>query len=254
MLAKKYNSLVTELSSFILKHNELETIKVNAEFDLKWRLTQLYEEVAEEDEQKFIDLAGMQGHLTTTAQKKEIAKREKKSAQQAHDNQSGMSELIETNKKTTDKSWAKSLYRRAVRRCHPDTLKVADDEYKEELTELYKNITESYENNNLDILMVETYKLFIKPKEVISDQIQILEESKQEYDKKIKIILGSQGFVWSTFSSEMKETFLINLMKQRGVRFVDKSKIKDILKRKISKRKGGQRPKNKLRDRVKSKK
>ena len=106
MLAKKYNSLVTELSSFILKHNELETIKVNAEFDLKWRLTQLYEEVAEEDEQKFIDLAGMQGHLTTTAQKKEIAKREKKSSQQAHDSHSGMSELIETDKKTTDKSWA----------------------------------------------------------------------------------------------------------------------------------------------------
>ena len=88
----------------------------------------------------------------------------------------------------------------------------------------------------------------------IKKNLQILEESKQKYDKKIKIILGSQGFVWSTFSSEMKETFLINLMKQRGVRFVDKNKIKDILKRKISKRKGGQRPKNKLRDRVKSKK
>ena len=133
MSAKKYDSLVTELTSFILKYDELDAIKTDAEFDLKWRLTQLYEEVAEEDEQKFIDLAGMQGHLTTTAQKKEIAKREKKSAQQAHDNQSGVSELIETNKKTTDKSWAKSLYRRAVRRCHPDTLKVADDEYKEEL-------------------------------------------------------------------------------------------------------------------------
>ena len=254
MLAKKYNSLVTELSSFILKHNELETIKVNAEFDLKWRLTQLYEEVVEEDEQKFIDLAGMQGHLTTTAQKKEIAKREKKSVQQAHDNQSGLSDLIQTNKNTTDKVWAKSLYRRAVRRCHPDTLKVADDEYKKELTELYKNITESYENNNLDILMVESYKLFIKPKEVINDQIQILEESKQSYDKKIKNILASQGFVWSTFSDEMKETFLINLMKQKGVKFVDKKKVKEVLKRKVSRRKVGQRPKNKLRDRVKSKK
>ena len=253
MSAKKYNSLVTELTSFIIKHDELDTIKKDAEFDLKWRLTQLYEEVAEEDEQKFIDISGMQGHLSTTAQKKEIAKREKEAEvqQQAH---TGLSGLIQTNKSITDKGWAKSLYRRAVRRCHPDTLKVADNEYKEELTEIYKNITESYENSNLDILMVETYKLFIKPKQVISDQIQILEESKNNYDIKIKNVLTSQGFVWSTFSDEMKENFLINLMKQKGVRFVDKRKIKEVLKRKVSRRKVGQRPKNNLRERVKGRK
>lgn len=253
MSAKKYDSLVVELTSFILKHNELDTIKTDAEFDLKWRLTQLYEEVAEEDEQKFIDISGMQGHLSTTAQKKEIAKREKVSEEKQSAEQPGLSGLIQTNKNVTDKSWAKSLYRRAVRRCHPDTLKVADDEYKEELTEIYKNITESYENSNLDILMVETYKLFIKPKEVIRDQIQILEVSKKSYDKKIKNILASQGYVWSTFSDDMKETFLINLMKQKGVRFVDRQKVKEVLKRKVSSRKVGQRPKNKLRERVKNK-
>jgi hypothetical protein len=66
--------------------------------------------------------------------------------------------------------------------------------------------------------------------------------------------LTSQGYVWSTFSDEMKETFLINLMKQRGVRFVDKNKVKEVLKRKVSRRKSGQRPKNKLRERVKNKK
>ena len=43
-------------------------------------------------------------------------------------------------------------------------------------------------------------------------------------------------------------------MKQKGVRFVDRSKVKEVLKRKISSRKMGQRPKNKLRDRVKNKK
>jgi hypothetical protein len=254
MSAKKYDSLVTALTSFILKYNELDAIKIDAEFDLKWRLTQLYEEVAEEDEQKFIDIAGMQGQLSTTSQKREIAKRAQEVKVGQEKRQSGLSELIQTNKKTIDKSWAKSLYKRAVRRCHPDTLKINDDEYREELTEIYKSITESYENSNLDILMVETYKLFIKPKEVISDQIQILEESKKRYDKKIKNILSSQGFVWSTFSDEMKETFLINLMKQKGVRFVDKQKVKEVLKRKINSRKMGQRPKNKLRERVKNKK
>ena len=237
MSNNQYDSLVTELASFILKHGELEVIKTDAEFDLKWRLTQLYKEVNKEDEQKFIDISGMQGHLTTSEQKNQIAKKEKEIDESQQDRQQGLSGLIETNKKTTDKSWAKSLYRRAVRRCHPDTLKVSDSEYKEELTEIYKNITESYENDNLDILMVESYKLFIKPKEVIDDQIQILKESKQQYNKKIKSILSSQGFVWSTFSDEMKETFLINLMKQQGVRFVDKNKVKEVLKRKVSRRK-----------------
>ena len=254
MSAKKYDSLVAELTSFILKHSELQIIKANADFDLKWRLTQLYNEVAEEDEQKFIDIAGMQGHLTTSAQKREIERKEKDAQHKQCHRKQDLSESIVLNKKTTDKSWAKSLYRRAVRRCHPDTLKLSDSEYKEELIELYKNITESYENNNLDILMVETYKLFIKPKEVIRDQIQILEESKKNYDEKIKRILISQGYVWSTFNDEMKENFLINLMKQRGVKFVDKEKVKEILKRKVSKRKIGQRPKNKLRARVKNKK
>jgi hypothetical protein len=254
MSTKKYNSLVTELTGFILKHDELDTIRVDAEFDLKWRLTQLYAEVAEEDEEKFINISGMQGHLTTSEQKREIAKKEELAGQEQEVKQQGLSDITKISKNMTDKSWAKHLYRRAVRRCHPDTLKVSDNEYKKELTEIYKNITESYENSNLDILMVESYKLFIKPKEVISDQIQILEESKQSYDKKIKNILSSQGFVWSTFSDEMKETFLINLMKQRGVRFVDKQKVKEVLKRKVSSRKVGQRPKNKLRARVKNKK
>ena len=88
---------------------------------------------------------------------------------------------------------------------------------------------------------------------MIRDQIQILEDSKKSYDQKIKNILSSQGFVWSTFSDEMKETFLINLMKQRGVKFVDKTKVKEVLKRKVSTRKAGKRPKNNLRARVKNK-
>jgi hypothetical protein len=252
MSNEKYDSLVTELTSFIQKHKELESIHRDAEFDLKWRLTELFKDVKEEDEQKFIDISGMQGHLMTSSQKLEIERLENTLFQEVSEN--SLSELIEINKKATSKNWAKSLYRRAVRRCHPDMLKTVDADYKEELVQIYKAITESYEVDHLDILMVEAYKLFIKPKEVIGEQIEILEESKQDYHKKIKAILTSQGYVWSTFSDEMKETFLINLMKQRGVRFVDKNKVKEVLKRKVSRRKSGQRPKNKLRERVKNKK
>ena len=253
MSDKKYRSLVVELTSLILRHDELKEVKLKAEFDLKWRLTQLYEEVSEEDEQKFIDISGMNGQLMTTEQKQDLAKREKDPVTAQENKHHGLSGFIKLDNKPTDKKWEKSLYRRAVRRCHPDTLKTVDDDYREELVELYKNITESYENRNLDILMVESYKLFIKPKEVINEQIQILENSRQTYSKNIESIITSEAFLWSTWDDKMKENFLINFMKQRGIRFADKKKVKEILKRKVSKRKVGEKPKNKLQGRVKNK-
>ena len=42
-------------------------------------------------------------------------------------------------------------------------------------------------------------------------------------------------------------------MKQNGVKFVDKSKVREVLKRKLSQRKVGQKPKNNLKLRVKNK-
>ncbi len=253
MTINQYDSLVTELTSFIQKYKELEKVNKDAEFDLKWRLTELFKSVEQSDEQKFIDISGMKGHLTTTAEKKELSKIKKEVAPKDYKSRE-LSSMLEINKKNVDKAWAKSLYKRSVRRCHPDTLKVPDSDYKEELIQLYKSITESYENCDLDILMVESYKLFIKPKEVISDQIEILKNSKNLYHKKIKNILASQAYAWSTFDDAMKEVFLINLMKQHGVRFIDKEKVKDIIKRKVSNRKPGERPKKKLCRFVKNKK
>jgi hypothetical protein len=253
MFEYKYNSLVVELSSCIQKYKEVNEIQKNAEFDLKWRLTQLFKEVKEEDEQKFVDIAGMSGQLLTS-----LEKRQKAIITKSHYNEEDISEdvseLIQIDKNRIYETWAKSIYRRAVRRCHPDTIKVSDKDYKHELTLLYKDITEAYENSNLDILMVETYKLFIKPKQVIRDQIEILESSKKRYNVKIKSSLTSQGYAWSTFSDEKKETYLINLMKQQGVKFVDKHKVKEVLSRRVSKRKVGERPENSLRTRLKSKK
>ena len=251
MSSKKYDVLVTELSGYVLKYNELSEIQKAAEVDLKWRLAELYRDVAKEDEQKFINISGMQGYLMTSAEKEAILT---KSINTPNQNKCELSDLIEISKKTPSNIWAKSLYRRAVKRCHPDTLKTNDMSYKEEMIQLYKVITESYENDNLDILMIETFKLFIKPEKVINEQIEILEISKKEYHKKIKKILASQAYMWSTFSDELKENFLINLMKQHGVKFVDRTKIKEVLRRKVSSRKMGQRPKNKLRDRAKNKK
>lgn len=253
MKDKKYNRLITELTSLIEKFKEIDKNREDAEFDLKWRLSQLYESVLQDDEQKFIDISGMQGHLMTTEEKQALAKKEKEQEdnQQQKTNENNLSGIIDHQKKNTDKKWVKDIYRRAIKRCHPDTIKVAEDDYKKELITLYKSITQAYEDLNLDILMIEAYKLFIKPKKVQDDQLEILSESIKNYVNKVNNVLQSQGYVWSTFNNEMKETFLINLMKQKGVRFVDKEKVKEVLKRKVNNRKIGEKPKNLLRDRVK---
>lgn len=258
MKDKKYKRLVTELASLIEKFEEFDKIREDNEFDLTWRLSQLYESVLQDDEQKFIDIAGMQGHLMTTEEKQALAKKEAEQEakrEKAQESGSGqLSEIMNHQKKNTDKRWVKDLYRRSIKRCHPDTIKVADDDYKEELTTLYKSITKAYEDLNLDILMVDAYKLFIKPKEIKDDQLEILEEALKDYNQKINKVMASNGYVWSAFNDKMKEDFLVNLMKQRGVRFVDKSKVREVIKRKVSGRKMGQKPKNRLRERVKNKK
>ncbi len=252
-MIKKYDRLVLELTSFIAKYHEISELQKSGEFDLKWRLAELYKDVKEEDEQKFIELSGLQGFLMTTKQKKSILENSINYLSEKNTSGDDVLDITTSKKSSAEKTWAKSLYRRSVRRCHPDIIR-KDDEYKEDLISIYKSINESYENDNLDILMIEAYKLLVKPKEVTGDQIEILELSKKDYHEKIKKILTSQGYAWSNFDSSMKESFLINLMKQKGVRFVDKSKIKEVLKRKVSSRKIGQKPKNKLRHRVKNKK
>jgi hypothetical protein len=251
MYDQKYVLLVTELQSLINAHKSLKDTVETSDADLRWRLAELFKTVNQKDEQKYIDLAGMQGFLTTTEEKLEL---EKASRPQSPDPKSNITDQLDFDKKEPDQAWAKSLYRRAVKRCHPDTIRINDKEYKEELVAIYKDITEAYSNSMLDELMVKTYKVFVKPKEVITEQIQILETSSRDYKNKILGMQQSKGYTWSTLTEEEKELFLVNFMKQQGVRFVDKSKIKEVLSRKPRSRKVGERPKNNLRERVKGKK
>ena len=251
MRDQKYVLLVTELRSLIHSHALIKDVVDESEADLRWRLAELFQSVKIEDEQKYIDLSGMQGFLTTTEERLELEKAE---IFQPDDQQDMFLGQYNFDRKEPDQQWAKSLYRRAVKRCHPDTVKVGDEEYKSELTKIYKSITEAYSKDELDKLMVESYKVFIKPREIILEQIQILNESYEHYKTQIKAMQQTRGYTWSTLAEHEKELFLSNFMKQSGIRFVDKKKIKEVLNRKPKARKVGERPKNNLRERVKGRK
>ncbi len=250
MFDQKYVLIVTELRSLMHSHELLKNDVDSAEADLRWRLSELFQTVKREDEQKYIDLSGMQGLLTTTEEKLELKKRKTQVANKQID----ASEQYDFDRKEPNQQWAKTLYRRAVKRCHPDTVKVGDEDYKSELTKIYKSITEAYNKDELDKLMVESYKVFIKPKKIIPDQIQILNASFTHYKAQLNSLQQTRGYTWSTLSEEAKELFLVNFMKQRGIRFIDKTQVKEVLNRKPKGRKVGERPKNNLRERVKGRK
>lgn len=256
MNKKKYVSLITSLTALIEKEKELKELYKQSEYDLKWRLSELFKNVAEEDEKKFIDVSGMQGILVTSNEKKrEIEKAKKaeskKKTSKEFESKNISDKIEDFEKEIVDKLWAKKLYKRSVRRCHPDTLTVKDDDYKTELICIYKNITEAFNKAEYSILMAESYKLLLIPDQLLKDQFNILQKSIIEKNSSIKELTYSQPIVWSTLSDEMKETFLANFMKQKGIKFIDKEKIKDIIKRTVPSRKPGQRPKNNLRLRSK---
>jgi hypothetical protein len=256
MNKKEYVSLVTNLTALIEKEKELKDLYKQSEYDLKWRLSELYKSVSEEDEEKFIDASGMHGTLVTSLEKKrEIEKaRIEKSKKQSSKNKETkkISEKIEEfEKEVIDKLWAKKLYKKSVRRCHPDTLMIKDSDYKAELVSIYKNITEAFDKADYSILMTESYKLLLTPDQLLKEQFDILHKSIIEKNNLIKELTYSQPIVWSTLNNEMKENFLINFMKQKGIKFIDKKKIKEVVNRRIPNRKAGQRPVNNLRLRSK---
>ena len=69
MYDQQYVRLVTELRLLIQNHENLSDIVITAEADLRWRLAELFQTVNQEDEQKYIDISGMQGFLISTQEK-----------------------------------------------------------------------------------------------------------------------------------------------------------------------------------------
>jgi len=248
----KYISYITHLTSIIEKLKELEEIHVNSSFDLKWRLTELFKNIKHADEEKFIEVTGMKNHLSTAKSEEDLKIIKQESEEQKEDKP--LSEInTQTNKKNVDKSWAKKLYRKAVKRCHPDITSRLDKHYQKDLESVYKEIVSAFDSALYDALMVGCYKLMLKPENINHDQIDILEKSIIEHESKIDKLLKTQAVIWYYFDEETKANFLVNFLKQNGINITSKSEVKDILRRKAPSRRTGKRPKNKLKNRVKSK-
>ena len=75
--------------------------------------------------------------------------------------------------------WAKDMYRRAVRRCHPDIHKKNDDDYSDNLVEVFNTISEAHNSLDYSKLMVGCSRVFVYPKVIKQEQITILQNKSQ---------------------------------------------------------------------------
>ena len=254
MLESKYVTLVTELLSLKEIINEMESDIKKSDHDMRWYLSELFKRISIPDEEKFIKISGMHGLLTTTSKKKELSKVQNENFSDQFDVDDLVHSESASNKKTVNKKWAKDLYRKSVKRCHPDLVKHADSDYKEELTNIYKDITEAYNQSYLDDLMVFCFKVFVKPDNVIEEQINILNASKKIMSNTIATIKKDTRYLWSKLTQEERELFVVNYLRQQGIEISDENIIKEVIRSKPKKRKFGERPTNIMKKRVKNKK
>ena len=238
----KYESLARDLIT--LKEYFLE-VKENfyaSKCELESHLNELLKKINSEDIEKFNDVTGV------TARKNAIDNLEKSIANKEDSSKINHKNI---NKKNEKERWVKQLYRTAVRRCHPDKLdSISDDDYRDELINIYKDIVEAYDSDEKSDLMISCFKLLVKPKKITTVQLDLLADKKKLLSSEINKITKSDQYMWFFSSEEQKELILINFLKQMGIRFVDKEKVREVIRRKPAARKPGQRPVNRLKLRV----
>ena len=242
---KLYDRLLAEL--LVLKNIliELQATMQDAEHDYKWRVSELFKSVVESDEQKFISTLGMDKYLQTKKQKQEEANQIAAQSQNSQQNpKKTVSEHLQFENKKIEKKWAKQLYRKSVKRCHPDLVKHGDNEYKLKLASIYLEVTKAYDETNYAELMLASSKVYVQPNKITNEHIDILKDEILIKSNLLKNIKQSEAYIWSNLSVEQKETFLVNLVQQKGVKLKSKDAVKQVLRKRPPRRKKGEKPQN----------
>jgi len=241
----KYDLLISEL---IVLKKQLESIRgklKEADFEIKWYLSQLRKKVNPDDIKNFNRLIGVQD---TQIVNQSNPKRTGNSNSTANDESTDDIQEEKSNKNKLE--WAKYLYKESVKRCHPDRV-IGDQNYKQKLTSIYLEIVSSYDLDEYAELMMSASKVFVAPKVIDDEKIDILTDRKNVFVKKINKMVSSDPYKWVNMTQDSREIYIVNYLKQQGVRFLDKENIKRVLRRKPPKRNRRQKPARIIRSNVK---
>ena len=234
----QYASLSSEIIAVKLKLESLIRVVKDADDDLRWYINEL---------SKSFD--------KNTVSYQEIGKRaqafNKSIGVDALESKNTLPEKIDLDTPEKAKpTWVKELYRTGVRCCHPDRLVSHDIEVKKDLIEIYNEIVCAYKENDTPTLMIGCFKVHVKPKDINDEKIQILKRELSRLKSELSTLINSDGYKWSNLSKEDRHIFIKNYLRHLGVRLKSADEIKEVLRRKPTKRNHNQRPVNRLKNRV----
>jgi hypothetical protein len=238
-LKTKYDLLITEIILLDKRYKDTLLIFQKAQLEMSWYLSVLRKTVNPADVESFNNL------LLPPNKDQNVNKKIDQKTQIGQD-----ASKEEPKRKNSSEKWVKDLYRQSVKRCHPDRLGSINKEYKQELISIYHDIVDSYEKHLHADLMVNCSKVFVSPDPVTDNNVKLLESRKSKLTKDLNDIIKSDAYNWSHMAQDVRETYVINYLKQMGVRFVDVERVKRVLRKKPPSRKSGTRPENNIKKRV----
>ena len=183
----KYDNLTRELISITDQIKEAKRIFDKAQFELNWYLSVLIKTVDNESIDDFKKATGYQTHDVVI--KENSVKNNNIKLEEAD-----LSSDVIVQNNIAKPKWAKEVYKRAVRRCHPDRLINVDSDYREELVDIYQHIVTAYDSLHYPNLMIECSKLFIKPKNINKEKVNMLEKFKVKTNTDLKNIINSDAY------------------------------------------------------------
>ena len=239
----QYDNLVSEIIHLKNQLTEARSIFNKAQSEMRWYLSDLVKTVADDDIDNF------KNYLKIESKNDDCEKNIKTSNSFSNDEESNYAAEPKLKKDEARLRWVKDLYRTAVKRCHPDRLGTINDDHKSELIDIYRSIVKSYEDGHNGDLMINSSKVFVRPKKIDKEKVQILVLYNQHIKKQLNEIIKSDAFQWANMEQKVRETYVVNYLKQMGIKFVDINTVQSVLKRTYIKRKPGQRPSNNLKNR-----
>ena len=138
-------------------------------------------------------------------------------------------------------AWMKGIYKQIAQRTHPDKyIDFPIKEIKEKYTKIYIKAVDAFNCNKPGILLLCAHDAEVSYDHV-EEAVTYIKNEINANRTKIKNIMPLLGYQWYHLEESKKLVFLENFIKLQGYKF-DAEVAKEAIKRKILKRKTGQRP------------
>jgi hypothetical protein len=120
-------------------------------------------------------------------------------------------------KKDSPPAWAKNLFRKIVKRTHPDKLaENLDKDTKERFKELYQEAKESIDRGDFVKIAMIANDLNMDLRSIEIKDFHTFREKETALQEKIKKVKSSMFWAWATSTGEQKDKIMQEFLKLKG--------------------------------------